>query len=259
MSNHVVYKNPTVKKVIFQIRFPNLFFMENIVPDFQRDIMSMFPQSSLAIRKQFVLADVGSAWKKQDIPEDLEELQTAKIWQFKSDTGVDLNVQNNSLDMTTNSHTTYYAPDEPDCFRDILQFVLDYFFKWTKILQVARVGLRYIDESPMPEILDNDHFREYYDTTFPLDRFPIENARAMLTRSEVQKGDNFLAFVETIGKRQPDGSQVLILDFDGFANNIKSDDCLKVTDKLHELIHTEWESFIKDPVRVLMSKDNELA
>jgi uncharacterized protein (TIGR04255 family) len=257
MSPHVIYKHPTVKKVIFQIRFPNLFFMENIVPDLQRDIMTMFPESSLAIRKQFVLADVGSAWKKQDLPEELQELETAKIWQFKSDTGVNLNVQNNSLDMTTESHTTYHAANEPDCFRDILQFVLGYFFKWTKIQQIARVGLRYIDESPLPEVLNNDSFTEYYDTTFPLGRFSIADAKAMLTRSEVAKGDYFLTFVETLGKKKSDGSDVLVLDFDGYANNVKSDECLEVTDGLHALIHSEWESFIKNPVRTRMNRDTE--
>ena len=46
-----IFSNPTVKKVIFQIRFPNLFFIENKIGDFQLKIMGMFPESKLIFRR----------------------------------------------------------------------------------------------------------------------------------------------------------------------------------------------------------------
>jgi hypothetical protein len=46
-----IFPNPTVKQVIFQIRFPNLFYIENKIGDFQLKIMKEFPKSAIAISK----------------------------------------------------------------------------------------------------------------------------------------------------------------------------------------------------------------
>jgi len=40
----------------------------------------------------------------------------------------------------------------------------------------------------------------------------------------------------------------LVLDFDGFAEKFKPEDCLSVKDKLHEIISREYENTIKEPV-----------
>jgi hypothetical protein len=42
-----VFPNPTVKTVIFQIRYPNLFYIESRIGDIQVKIMDDFPESSL--------------------------------------------------------------------------------------------------------------------------------------------------------------------------------------------------------------------
>ena len=49
MSINEIFPKPTVTQVIFQIRFPNLFFIENKIGDLQLKIMKEFPHSKLII------------------------------------------------------------------------------------------------------------------------------------------------------------------------------------------------------------------
>ena len=45
-----IFPNPLVEKVIFQIRFPNLFFIQDRIGTLQSKIMEKFPDSELIIK-----------------------------------------------------------------------------------------------------------------------------------------------------------------------------------------------------------------
>ena len=122
-----IYPRPTVKTVIFQIRFPNLFYMESKIGELQIQVMERFPESSLLFRRQVLLADVGPEVREEDLPK-LDERLGAKVWQFISPNKYKLNVQSNSLDITSEFHKTYDSQASADRFRDIIEFVLERFF-----------------------------------------------------------------------------------------------------------------------------------
>jgi uncharacterized protein (TIGR04255 family) len=248
MPINEVFPNPMVKQVIFQIIFPNLFYMENKIGDLQVKVMKEFPQSSLLLRRQFVFVDKGEEGKLENIPPELDKEAVKKIWQFKSNKDVTLNVLTNSLDISSPFHKTYNL-GETDKFRDILKFVLDSFFEVAPIPIINRIGLRYIDECPIP-VKNNKTFREYYDSVFPLDRFNLADANEMEFRTVVKRNEYFLHYKESL-KRNGDGNK-LILDFDGFAENIEPKDYLKTTDALHKIISEEYKRTIKEPVYKLM-------
>ena len=44
-----VFPNPTVKQVAFEIRFPNLFYIEDKISDLQFKVMNKFPESELIL------------------------------------------------------------------------------------------------------------------------------------------------------------------------------------------------------------------
>lgn len=253
MKINEVLPNPTVKQVIFQIRFPNLFYLENKIGDLQMRIMKEFPASNLIFRRQLVFADMGPKGKLEDIQSDLDKEYGKKIWQFKSEKNFTLNVISNSLDINSRHHKTYNLEDG-DKFRDIIQFVLDNFFEVVSIPIINRIGLRYIDECPIPS-KDNDTFKSYYNSVFPLDRFNLSDANEMFFRTVTRKEDYYLAYMESLQKTGDEYR--LILDFDGFAENIASGDYLKVTDKLHEIILEEYERTIKEPVIEYMKQKKE--
>lgn len=250
MSIDRVFPNPTVKRVIFQIRFPNLFYMENKIGELQVKIMEKFPQSALLFRRQILVADIGPETKLEDIPSDSDKETGKKIWQFESDKNFKLSVLNDSLDITSEYHKTYDLEGGAK-FRDIIKFVLDHFFEVTSIPIINRIGIRYIDECPIPS-KDNSAFRSYYNSSFPLDRFNLADASEMDFKTVVRKGEYHLRYVESLQKI--DDGYKLILDFDGFAENIVPEDCLTITDNLHTMISEEYERTIEEPVYKYMQR-----
>lgn len=244
MSISEVFPNPTVKQIIFQIKFPNLFYMENKIGDLQLKIIKKFPQSALLFRRQLIIADLWPKGKIENIPGDLDKEGGKKIWQFKSNKNFELNVLSDSLDINSNYHKTYNL-EGGEKFREIVKFVLDNFFEVTKIPIINRIGLRYIDECPIPS-KDSTTFKSYYDSIFPLERFDLADANEMDFKTMIRKGKYYLRYAESLKKIG--NKYKLILDFDGFAENINSKDYLMVTDKLHMIISEEYEKTIKEPV-----------
>jgi len=249
-----VFPNPTVKKVVFQIRFPNLFSMENMIGDYQLKIMEKFPNSKLIFQRNILIAQMGPEAKIEELPEDLSSAAVTKIWNFISEKGVELNVQNNSLDITSSLHKTYNNPDEEVRFRDSIKFTLDSFFEVTNIPKLKRIGLRYIDDCPVPA-KESKSFKEHYNSTFKLDRFPIENAVEMSFTARVKRNDHFLRFRESL--KDIDGNLKFTLDFDSYAFDVQSKDYLSVTDSFHQLISDEYETIIKEPIYDYMRKAKE--
>lgn len=105
MPINEIFPNPTVKQVIFQITFPNLFYLENRIGSIQERLMKEFPNSELIYRKKLLLANIGPELKID--PKDAEEAPANKIWQFESKEKTILSITLNSLDMTSVFHKTY--------------------------------------------------------------------------------------------------------------------------------------------------------
>lgn len=246
-----VFPNPTVKQVVLQIRYPNLFYLEDKIGDFQIKIMKEFPKSALLYRRQILLADIAPQVKEKDLPHKIDEEQGRKIWQFECPGKYRLNVLTDSLDITSQTHKTYNNPIGEHRFRDIIKLVLDNFIKVVKIPIINRVGLRYIDECPIKS-KDNKTFKEYYNTTFPLKRFNIKDAIEMNFAANVKVGEYFMNYAEALKRK--DDKYSLILDFDGYTTDILPEDYLSVTDRLHNIISEEYERTIKKPVKEYMRK-----
>ncbi len=236
-----IFSNPTVKTVVFQIQYPNLFYIEKMIGDYQIKIMEKFPQSALILSKGLHITLGPTA----QLPPEIENDNSAKIWQFSSENDVKLNIQTSSLDISSTHHKTYDM-GEGDKFRDIIKFSLDHFLESVRIPIINRIGLRYIDHCPIIS-KDNETYRQYYNTCFPLDRFSLESAENMDFKTRVKRGDYYLSYRETA--RIKDNEFKLILDFDGVASKVKPEDYLSVTDDLHKLISEEFNITAKEPLK----------
>ena len=254
MAINEIFQNPTVKQVVFQITFPNLFYIENKIGEFQQKIMNEFPESVLLYRRQFAWADVGPEVKLTEIESKLEKEPTGqKIWQFKSPKNFQLDVLSSSLGIISNYHKTYRM-ENGDKFRDVIEFVVSNFLQVVPIPIISRIGLRYIDECPIFS-KDNDTFKAYYNSVFPIDRFNLADAEEMDFKTVVKKEDYYLRYVESL--RKVKDQYKLILDFDGFKVNVNPQDFLKVTDDLHTIIFNEYEKTITELVKEYMRKAKE--
>lgn len=240
-----VFVNPTVKQVIFQIRFPNLFFIESKIGDLQMSIMDKFPESSLIFRRQVILADIGPSAKLEELQDKATQEQGQKVWQFNSSLGYQLNVLTDSLSLTSNFHKTYNNAKSDNKFRDIIEHILKPFFKITKLPIISRVGLRYIDECPF-STKDAASFNSHFNSCFSTNRFSIEDSIEHQYKAVVKRGDHYVRYAETLNPKP--NPPILILDFDGYAMNVATDRCIETTDALHDLISKEYEFTIKEPI-----------
>jgi len=243
-----VFPNPTVKQVVFEIKFPNSFYIEDKIGALQYKIMKEFPESNLLYRRQIMFADLGPEGKLKP----LDETMGKKIWEFKAEKKYRLHITSSTLNIFSEYHKTYNL-DGADKFKDAIKFVLKNFFEVMAIPILNRVGLRYIDECPL-EPKDNETFSSYYDSVFPIERFNIADANEMVFRTVAKRGELNIIYMEELRKVKDQWK--LILDFDGFAQKVKPEDCLSVTDKLHEIITEEYERTIKEPVYKYMRRKN---
>lgn len=259
MARSEVFTNPTVRKVTFQLKFPNLFAMESMIGAYQGKIMAKFPASKLLVRRPFVFASVAMPAAEQsdgqkvvsDAPEDPT---TNKIWNFSSDDDqkVILNITNDSLDISSVAHKTYESEPAGDGFRDRIEHAVDSFISVTGIPLFLRIGLRYEDDGPLPSTPDSKEFAKYYKSTFPLDRFPWEDAKELVFAAQVKRNNLILNYRERL--KQVEDRWRYTLDYDGCAERIQAGDFLPVTDKLHQLIASEFKATIKEPVREWMRR-----
>lgn len=231
-----------------QVKFPNLFYIENRMGDFQVRIMKEFPESALLFRRSVMLADIGPEGRLERIPEQ-EEVTSKKMWQFKSEKGYVVNVHTDNLAIVSDYHKTYNL-GEGEKFRDIIQTVSSAFFETMSIPIVTYIGLRYIDECPIMS-KDNATFKSWYNSTFPVDRFNMADSSAMEFVTIVKKGQYNLRYSESLRKTEK-GEYKLVHDFDGRAGRTQVDRCMEVLDSLHEVILEEYEKTIKEPVKEYM-------
>lgn len=249
MTHGEIFPNPTVKQVIFAIQFPNLFFIESKIGELQMKIMNEFPESALVFQRQVVFA-FGEDDKIDDLRHQLPQEQGNKVWKFNNPTlGYNLIVTTNSLAITSNFHKTYNNKKSDNKFRDIIEKVLKYFFDLTNLPTITRVGLRYIDECPFKE-RTTDSFIAHFNSCFSTTRFSIEDSVEHKYVTLVKRGAYTMRYVEIYNSNT--NPTLLILDFDGSANNVPSAECLDTTDKLQIIIKDEWAATIKEPVYAYM-------
>jgi uncharacterized protein (TIGR04255 family) len=246
-----LFVNPTVSHVIYQVRYPNLFFLESRIGELQEEIMRKFPESQLQVHRKVMIAEIetGKSNEKSRESDDLPE--TRKIWRFISPDGVILNIQSNSLDLSSETHKSYNHPDASPRFREIIEYVLHNFLKIAKVPLFTRIGLRYIDHCPVMRLTDK-WFRSYYRTTLPIERFALKDAVSLQTTSVVHRGKYDLRFQETL--KRVEGSPSITLDYDGSAKDVETVRTMETTDDLHDLIYSEWQETINDGLRKYMRK-----
>lgn len=247
-----VFDFPTVKEVDFEIRFSPMFSMEARIGDFQELIIEKFPESAQILRQQLMFSDTGINQKIMPVSE-INPDSTTKIWEFKSKEGITIHVQPNRLAITSNIHKTYNNDGADLKFREVIEYVLSRFFKIIKIPIIKRIGLRYIDNCPVPT-KNNENMNSLYDLTLPLNRFPVDEVRGYHVVVKTNRKKHKIIYQEALKHENDDESQpyVLVLDFDGFELNIASQDYLQVTDELHEIITEEYFRTIKEPIKMMM-------
>lgn len=242
---HQTFNFPTVKVVFFELKFPHLFSIENRIGNFQEKIMSDFPESKVGISRSVVFSETGPDGKLEELPNQFTRETGVKTWIFQSKENIQLELKTNQLVLISKEHKTYNNEGNLPRFRDYLKKIIENLFSTVKVPMLSRIGLRYIDEFPLPG-QTNEVLNKYYNTTLPLVRFPLENITDLASFNTSTRRRNYnLNYRETFLKK--DETLKLILDFDGFAKNVPSENCMQIADELHEIIDEEYFNNVKEP------------
>lgn len=243
MNSSEVFPNSTVKDIYFQVRFPNLFYLDTrLAGEFQLGIMSRFPKSQLVVQKQLIVANMEPGRKLEDVP----EASTRKIWKFQSDAGYELELASDSLSLHSSHHNSYANGDPDRRFRDLIDFGLTSFLKVVKVPFFDRIGLRYVDRCPV-ESRSTRTFYRWYDSCLPCHRFPIENLDAAAVTVVRKLDDDYhLTYQEKLNTDS--GALLLEIDIDAWHMDVKPDGFLATTDVLHKLCAEEFWHTAKRPL-----------
>jgi uncharacterized protein (TIGR04255 family) len=244
MAIDEIFPNPTVKVVIFQARFPSLFYLEEKMGSFQIQLMEEYPQSRLLEQKKVLFASIGPDAKVDDLL-DGSEATIKKIWEFQSENRVKVNVSEDNISLTSEFHKSYQNEAAEVQFRDEIEFVMNTFLNTFPLPRFTRVGLRYVDECPLPS-RTNESFLEYFNTGFPLDRFDVAETDELQLRVVVRRGDYRLRYFEKFNVSE--GEEKVVLDFDAYATDVRKEDLLTTTDGLYRITSDEYEASIRQPL-----------
>jgi uncharacterized protein (TIGR04255 family) len=207
--------------------------------------MKDFPQSDLALRRN-VMIITGNAENPQ--LQELAKQQSGdsieKIWQFKTESGMRLEISTRNLVLVSEKHSSYHEGEKS--FRSIVDKILSEFFNLTQLPIVLRVGLRYTNECPLLDRTTKT-FDECYDSILPVDRFGLESLSQANCVAVAKSGDMQIQRMESLQFKTPAGD-ILVLDLDASAENIASDKVITTTDKLHDLVATEFRDAVKRPI-----------
>lgn len=242
MSINEIFPNPVVKEVAFEVRFPNLFFLESRIGNFQTKVMKDFPESALLLRKHVLLAEGEQENLQSALANVAKDEAVTKVWQFKSPKGITLNVTGGSLSLSSSSHKSYLLGGS-ERFRNVIEMVTGHFLDLTELPLFNRVGLRYIDDCPIPA-RTTEVLLSHYDTAFPTRRFPLESAIGMDFAAVVERNGCQMRYMESYSAT----SDKLRLDFDAWSENVDARALMEETDRLHGVIRSEFERVIRGPV-----------
>ncbi len=249
MPIYKVFKRPTVKRVAFEARFPNLFFIENKIGEYQLKIMQRFPESAVAFRRQVTVVDLGPDAKVEDVLDQARSEQSGKIWQFRDPGRFELSVTSGRLWLESEFHKSYDKGDQESQFRGAIEFAVTRFREVIDLPILTRVGLRYINHCPIIE-KTSSWLESFYNTALPLGRFPIEEASELDFKAVVAREGCQLRYLESL--QRVGGADVLVLDLDAFAENVSASQWLPTTDRLHRAVIEAFEATARPPLLAWM-------
>jgi len=238
---HEVFPSPVVKTVAFEVRFPNLFFIETRIGEYQVQVMKDFPQSELLHKR---LMFIGPLENAQELSKQSGDMGVEKVWVFKSTTGTKLEITSRNLVVSSERHSSYKHGDQ-NSFRSVIQRATAPFFRMISIPVALRVGVRYTNECPIFD-RNTERFIGCYNSILPLNRFRLEDVSNMDCAVVTNLEKCQFRHLESM-KLNPNGGQ-LILDLDAWMENVPSEIVMPTTDVLHEAISTNFRNTVKQPI-----------
>lgn len=228
-------KNPPLKSLSCEIRFPTLLKIVDTIPDFQNIIRETLPNyytQSIPVASKHGIVDEFS-------------------WNFRSDlNGIGLRVKNNLIVLQSDKHVKFSV---------LLEYIKDFFgefFRVNEINNFSRIGLRYINREDFNEEEPNlDNVLRYFNLIYTNleENVRINNFNVQFNRKE----DNYyINIINKYSKRQDDRYSFLF-DYDCYyMDDLDIDNYLDILENLHDKILKSFEENITNEyLQILMSRE----
>jgi len=250
MDNYEVFKKPTVFEVVFEIRFPQLFNIEQKISEFQLEIMDDFPLSNQFYEQPFPIPQIGTP------ATPLSPIGNITLnWQFQSPNQKTIIIlKSNRLNIISKEYKSYNHPDYPK-FRDVIKNIVSQFLTLVPVKKFERIGLRYIDICPLDQ-KTNEYFEKFYRPNFDINQFKVEDIIENLSFVRIKREPHNLLFKSGI-RTDSKGIYIYFMDFDGYSLNIPSEKFLEVTDDLKRIIYQVYFDNITEDFKNYMREDEK--
>lgn len=220
-------KKNFIELVVWQIKYPNCFFIENIIGDFQKKIMKRFPESKLQYRNS-ILVEQNEDQLSFSNPKDQDVAN--KIWVFENKELVKIEISYNSFTISSKKYTTYV--NSASCFQDEINNSFDKFLELSEISIIKRIGFRYTNSCPLPEPLDNELFESWYNSIFQSSKFDISKVNSFNYQMDFCNQDVMMNYREVFINRE----KKYYIDIDAFMLDQDMQEYKSITNKLHDTI-----------------------
>ncbi|MFX1568137.1 MAG: TIGR04255 family protein [Promethearchaeota archaeon] len=217
-------KNPPLKSISCEIRFPTFLKIADKIPDFQDKIREVFPK---------YYTQTLPTTSKHGIVDEFS-------WNFRSDKQeIGLRVKNNLIVLIA---------DEYMRFSIISKYIEEYFgefFKINNIDKFSRIGLRYINREDFNEKEpDIQKVLRYFNLFFTNidENTKINNFNIQFNKKEEKYNINI---INKYGKRQDDRYS-FVFDYDCYyINSSTIENYLEILNRLHDTILKHFKENIK--------------
>ena len=238
-----VFPKAPLAGVAYEVRFPSLFYLPEVIGKFQIEIMDDFPEASQLFETKVPIE--GGVPKFSAAASD----RPTTSWQFKSESGkTTVLVKLDSLSVISEE---YYSYDNPPGvgFKEVIRKIVTEFHKQVTINRFTRIGLRYTDRCPLHE-KTNQYFTQYYKPIFDIEKNRIDDLIEGFLAIRKKKEKHNILFQCRIAKIN--GEYKYVMDFDAYAENVSFDNFLAITDELRDLDRSEFFSNITDDFKEYM-------
>ncbi|MBD3405657.1 MAG: TIGR04255 family protein [Candidatus Lokiarchaeota archaeon] len=213
--------------VTFEVRFDPLLAIQQKVPTFQEKIRGKYPGLGKGVS-----FSIGLPF--QESPESIQ-------WEFSTkDKTSHIRLSMDRLIFVTKEYKNYSE------FRENYTFAFNEFTKTTKLQNFNRLGLRYINEIPLPH---ENNVIEYILKRFNpiISRSRIEEDAPITFQTEyrVRHDEGLVTLRNNLSFE--DGIPKYIIDIDGYSVEVMTSNQIEtISEKLHNLIVTEFHKNITD-------------
>ena len=234
--------HPPLSEVAFEVNFPNLFAVETGIAAYQQQVEALYPKSGgeYIVRLPAVVA-FGKPTKQESTA-----LTPMRSFVFQNSIGsriIRVSVVNFTLLVTDYLHFEDYMAALTAAFTP----AIDIF----QLHNVDRIGLRYVNQIPIPNENAEIRYKEYVRSPINADTFAAHVPTNFLTEVSVDlEGTSKLTIRSGLLPSQIDApTRTYLLDFDCYSLGsvpLSADSLTKLLTQYHEAIEAEFMRAVTD-------------